>query len=260
MYKDDKQAYDTHYNYINCLCDISNKLKLESVINFRKAKIPLIDTKKNLIRLTKKSLIDEHNIVKEDKDYSYASTSWLPVKTYYLIFNILLTTDYLFTLQKQSFTVSHKKIIGTFTQKLENQDIFFSEPVLNQVFDKSILNFKVKSGANLCRKTSKEDMYKMTLRKIAYYKVDDWKRQNNIENLRTATNKTKYQSFLKNFKVSIFDFPYYMRIRANYRDFAFIERVDTNDTANYFNSYFNFTVNFTKALEYLNKEIIKKRQ
>ena len=93
------------------------------------------------------------------------------------------------------------------------------------------LTHKVASGANLSSRTTDDDMYKMAIRKIAKYKVDDWKQRNHI-NLRKSAHKTKYQIYLSNFSVSIFDFPYYMRIRSNYRDFAFIEGVTTDETAN----------------------------
>ena len=68
--------------------------------SLQKAGLPDIDQKKNLIVLTKKSLSDEKKIVDIDKDYSYASTSWLPVKSYYLIFNVLLTVEYVIKIQK----------------------------------------------------------------------------------------------------------------------------------------------------------------
>lgn len=226
--------------------------------SLRNAALPDLDEKKNLIDLTKKSLNDEYKIVQIDKDYSYASTSWLPVKSYYLIFNILLTIEYVFKIQKSIYRLGHTSCIDEFTRKLESGEIQFSEPLLNQVFNQSILNHVVRSGANLSSRTSSDDMYKMAIRKIAKYKLDDWKNKNHI-NLRRKTHKTKYQQHLNTFKVSIFDFPYHMRIRSNYRDFAFIDGVTTDETAQYFNTFFGFTVHFVKSLESLKKDLIKVR-
>jgi hypothetical protein len=59
--------------------------------------------------------------------------------------------------------------------------------------------------------------------------------------------------------VSVFDFPYYMRIRSNYRDFAFIDGVTTDETADYFNSFFAFTVYFVKMLESLKTNLVNFR-
>lgn len=252
------QAYDTHFNYIKCLCALAKITTLQYTGSLRKANLPDIDEKKNLIDLTKKSLSDEHKIVGIDKDYSYASTSWLPVKSYYLIFNILLTVEYIFKIQKSIFRLGHINCVDEFTRKLQAQEIQFSNPILNQVFDQSILVHKVVSGANLSSRTTDDDMYKMAIRKTAKYKIDDWKQRNHI-NLKKSAHKAKYQTYLSNFSVSIFDFPYYMRIRSNYRDFAFIDGVTTNETADYFNTFFAFTVHFVKMLEKLKMELVSSR-
>jgi len=252
------QAYDTHLNYIKCLASLTNGTTLQYNNSIQKAALPDIDQKKNLIALTKKSLNDEKKIVDIDKDYSYASTSWLPVKSYYLIFNVLLTVEYVIKIQKSIFKLGHTKCVDEFTRKLQAQEIQFSNQILNQVFDQTILNYKVASGANLSSRTTDDDMYKMAIRKIAKYKIDNWKQANKI-NLKKKTDKVKYQTYLSNFSVSIFDFPYYMRIRSNYRDFAFIDGVTTDETAEYFNTFFTFTVYFVKMLESLKTNLVSSR-
>lgn len=80
-----------------------NSTTLQYNNSLQKAGLPDIDQKKNLIALTKQLLNDEKKIVDIDKDYSYVSTSWLPVKFYYLIFNVLLTTEYVIKIQKRCF-------------------------------------------------------------------------------------------------------------------------------------------------------------
>ena len=252
------QAYDTHFNYIKCLCGLMKNTNLQYTGLLKKVSISNINEKKNLIDLTKKSLNDEYKIVQIDEDYSYASTSWLPIKSYYLIFNILLTIEYIFKVQKSIFRLGHTSCVNEFTRKLNRKEIQFSEPILNQVFDQSILTYTVKSGANLSSLTDKNDMYKMAIRKIAKYKIEDWKQKNNI-NLKKPAYKIKYQQHIESFTVSVFDFSYYMRIRSNYRDFAFINGVTTAETAQYFNTFFNFTFLFVKVLEKMKKELINIR-
>ena len=123
-----QEAFRTHHNYIRSL-----RLLIEgsTLSHFDKRRIvrgpiPLLDTKKNLIELTKKSLNDEANIVRKDQDYSYASTSWLPVKTYYLLFNMMMTIEYLFTLDPSSFKIGHTACSTRFTTRLANRTICFS--------------------------------------------------------------------------------------------------------------------------------------
>jgi hypothetical protein len=255
----EQQAFDTHFNYISCLANLLNGATLKYTHALTKAGLSNIDEKKNLIKLTKQSLNDESHIVAIDKDYSYASTSWLPIKAYYLIFNILLTIEYIIKIQKNAFSRGHHACVEEFTRKLKDKEIEFSVPELNVVYDQSILNHKNAAGANLSKKTSDADMYKMAMRKIANYKLEDWKKRNHINGKKKA-DRARLAHYLTNvFFVSIFDFPYFMRIRSNYRDFAFIEGVSTTDTARYFNEYVLLTARFVKTLEELKKALIKAR-
>ncbi|MCH7691543.1 MAG: hypothetical protein IIA17_10945 [candidate division Zixibacteria bacterium] len=222
--------------------------------------MPLLDQKQNLIDLTKRSLADEYEIAAIDHDYSYASTSWLPIKSYYLIFNVLLTIEYIFRLRKNVFKYSHAACVDAFTKKLEQNLISFSEPILNQVFDKTLLTLKTDSGANLSSKTNLPDMFEMVIRKIAKYKDEDWKSKNKID-LRKSAHREKHQKYLNSsFRVSIFDFAYFMRIRANYRDFAFIEGISSSETFEYFGKYYGFTLNLIGALDSLKTKLIAVRK
>src|ERR1700719_4583477 len=105
------EAFRTHHNYIRSLKNLMSGSTLvhANIGKIAQAPTPLLEFKKNLIELTKRSLRDEARIVRVDKEYSYASTSWLPVKVYYLLFNEMLTIDYLFTLDPQSFKLGHGK-------------------------------------------------------------------------------------------------------------------------------------------------------
>lgn len=220
-----------------------------------RASLEHLDTKRNLIDLTLKSLKDEYNIVQQDNSYSYASTSWLPIKTYYLIFNLMLTVEYILQIQKSVFSYQHIKCIEEFTRKLEAKEIEFSEPLLNNVFDRNIFKHKEVSGANLSRRIGIDRRYTMAIKKVAKYKLEEWKRKEKV-NLKSNMGKSKREKYLESFKISIFEFPYYMRIRSNYRDFAFIEGVSNSDTARYFNSYYNFALNLHHALNNLKRNML----
>lgn len=250
----DRQSFDTHYNYIRCLNILMSGSTLSYLNRCLPHPIPEAGTKDNLINLTARSLREEYDIVQIDEDYSYASTSWLPVKSYYLLFNILLTVEYLLKLQARAFRTSHVACIEEFTRKLRGGEIEFNKPLLNLVFDRTIFEFRELPGANLSPATNTARMYKMAIRKVAQYKLDDWVKKSNI-NPRTSAGRQLKENYLNTFSISIFEFPYMMRIRANYRDFAFIDGVTTTDTKRYFNMYYNFTLNFSNALNILKIEL-----
>ena len=256
--KQEKQAFQTHYNYANCLASLTDKVTLLSKEKLSHLDLPELDCKLNLINLTKKSLQDEYRIVKIDKDYSYASTSWLPIKGYYLIYNMLLTIEYILTGQKQKFNMGHQTCVEEFTSKLFHKKIQFDNSILNKIFSGTILNLRETSGANLSTRVNLDRRYQMAMRKVSIYKCDDLKRKLKI-NLKTKLGKTLFASCKNNFKMSIFEFPYYMRIRSNYRDFAFIEGVTTLETSNYFTTYYSFIINFCLALENLKLDLLNMR-
>lgn len=254
----ERQAFDTHYNYAQCLSTLTKDVSLSFVPSLAKFDLPFLRTKDNLILLTAKSLRDEFEIVQIDQDYSYASTSWLPIKGYYLLFNVLLTIIYILTAQKKSFLMSHTKCIQKFTQMLKSGEMLFTNSLLNKVFDGEIFSLRETTGANLSTKIAFDRMFQMAMRKASVYKKEEWKRRGSI-NLRTTTGKTKYVKYVTNFNFSIFEFPYYMRIRSNYRDFAFIEGVSSSDTKIYFETYFTFIMNLFVALEKLKDDLIRMR-
>ncbi len=252
----EKEAFITHLNYAKCLnslvlgCSIGNSGSLELL------EVPLVDGKKSLISLTKKSLADEYQIVQIDRDYSYASTSWLPIKGYYLLFNQMLTILYLLTGKENAFSLRHTDCMDKFTRMLEQRSLGFNNDLLNQVFNKNIFNFHEAPGANLSLRTSVEKLFQMAMKKVALYKLEDWKR---MKNLRTESGRKQKARYLQDFKISVFEFPYYMRIRSNYKDFVFIEKVSTWDTKEYFETYYSFIVNFNIALENLKKMLFNQR-
>lgn len=254
----EKQAFDTHYNYADCLAALTNKVSLTFNGNLTPQALPHLGSKDNLIRLTRQSLEDEYHIVQIDRDYSYASTSWLPIKGYYLLFNMLLTIEYVLAGQERAFSLGHARCIEVFTGRLERGEIQFSNPVLNKVFDGSIFSLRETAGANLSRRIDIDRRYQMAIRKVSFYKRDEWKRKHNI-NFRTRNGRRRRDAYIRNFKISVFEFPYYMRIRSNYRDFAFIEGVSTWDTKNYFESYYLLILNFFVALENLKNYLVTTR-
>ncbi len=92
------------------------------------------------------------------------------------------------------------------------------------------------------------------------YKQQEWQRQVKIGSFHSHENRRKREVYRQKFRLSIFEFPYHMRLRANYRDFAFIEGVSFTDTANYFNEYYWFTAGLAKTLDGLKRQLVKARQ
>lgn len=181
-----------------------------------------MDTRANLIDLTRRSLRDEKRIVDLDPEYSFASTSWLPVKGYYLAFNQLLTIEYLLDPKPNTFGIGHGTCLDRFTRRIARGELVFSQPILNEVFDGSVFQPQDQSGANLSRRIGPERRFRMAMAKVAGYKEDEWKRKKKIASFRARADREQRDQYRADFQLSVLEFPYYMRVRANYRDFAFI--------------------------------------
>lgn len=252
----DQQEFDTHFNYISALNVLTDNISLKTNQKFNTKKLPDLDKKTNLIKLTLKSLKDEYDIVQKDAEYSYASMSWLPVKSYYLLYNTLLTIEYVVKCNSHIYELRHQKCIEEFTRKIETKEIEFDIFFLNQVFDKDIFNLKFAPGLNLSMRTTIDILFSMLMKKASIYKLESWQRNEKIKDFKTKKCRAKKEAYLDKFKISIFEFPYYMRVRCNYKDLSFIDRVSSQDTAKYFNAYYNFTLNMLKALNGLKEEIL----
>jgi hypothetical protein len=104
-----------------------------------------------------------------------------------------------------------------------------------------------------------ERLFNIAMAKIADYKEDEWKRQNGIRDFLKASTREKRDEFRKGFTCSVFEFPYYMRLRASYRDFAFIEGVSTAETAHYFQTYLTLILSFYCLLDKLKRQLVQTR-
>lgn len=256
--KSERLDFETHLKYATLIAELSDNLKISSSI---KPKLSISDTKKlkdkiQLVKLTKKSLDQEYEIVCFDKDYSSASVLWLPIKTYYLIYHLLCITDCIITGKLSSLSAGHHDCVNTFTKMLEVSEMQFNKPSLNLIFDENILGFTTKSGEHLKIDVADDVIYKLLMKKMANSKIDNYKITQGLSG-RRAKDKARIDKFKNNIKVSIFDFFHLMRLRMNYRNLNFIDNMPSSDTKLYFEKYYisadNFYKCFTKYINELSK-------
>ena len=254
----DRLDFETHLKYVSLLAKLSKGVSVTCTLKpkLNKSKLNALKNKLQLIELTKKSIQDEYKIVQIDKEYSTASVLWLPIKTYYLAYHLLCITDYLISDDIRSLSEKHSKCIDTFTKMLSSGAIQFSEPLLNGVYDKSILNFKTVSGELLRAGVKDEILYKSLMKKIAKEKIENFKISNGIVEVRTKKNKDKVEKFKNSLTVSIFDFFYSMRLRMNYRNFNFIDDIPSVNTKTYFEEYYKTAGCFYVAFSNLKNKLI----
>lgn len=252
--------FNTHANYIRLLNATSKDMGLEFSQSCKKAiKNPskLLNKKINLIQFTLRSISEEYKIILDSNDFAVVCCSWIPVKSYYVIFNSLLVLQYLITCDEKALSSAHSEINNDFKGYIERNEIKFSKDCFNKVYKgeeiEKLSNWKSGSGESLKKHSfNEEDRFKHILKKIIEYKKEEFKRMNNIKSLSGKAKK----DFLSKTKINLSDFFYCYRIKANYGGMDFLDK-DISDLKfkEFFNNYSFFTVNYYKCLKKLINEL-----
>ncbi len=257
-FRTERYDFETHLIYAELLERLSDAV---TVSTQQTAKLSSSDAEKlkekiQLVKLTKKSIDQEYEIVTFDKEYSTASVLWLPIKTYYLIYHLICILECLLTGNLKHLSGGHSTLVSEFAKKLEKSDLEFSNTQLNLVFDQDILNFKTKSGEHLHHGVADDTLYKLLMKKVAKEKIANFKITNALD-ARKGADKARIVKFTNSLKVSIFDYFYLMRLRTNYRNSNFIDDLPSKDTKVYFEKYYSASCNFYSATTKLINQLMK---
>ena len=118
----------THLNYVSFMQLVSKNMKLSCNLSIQNQiqESRNLAKKTNLLNLTMKSIKGEYNTIMENPDYAELCVSWISVKSYYIIYNLLLILEYLISGSESAFGFSHKKVINSFKNRLEENEISFN--------------------------------------------------------------------------------------------------------------------------------------
>src|SRR3989338_3929051 len=93
----DHPQFTTHKNYIEYIRKESKglTLKCKNSISARMRMSENAKKKIQLIKMTIKNIEMEGKMVTQSPEYAEIAISWMPVKAYYLIFNLTILLEYL---------------------------------------------------------------------------------------------------------------------------------------------------------------------
>ena len=98
------------------------------------------------------------------------------------------------------------------------------------------------------------------IKKLAIYSLEEFKRSKNIRSFQSRENKKLRNNFLDSKQISICEFFYWYRIKANYRDLEYLNKDISDDKfKSFYCSYYELTRNFYKAFRELINSIAKIR-
>lgn len=242
----DHPEFTTHKYYVEYMRSISDGLTLKCK-NSISARIPISDVAKKkvqLIKLTIKNLETEAKIVERYPEYAEVAISWMPVKAYYLIFNLTILLEYLISGDARFLTTTHQKSLGQLRQLIETGELSFSQSALNEIkTGEEIEALKVGKWDNL--RSSTATRKSQIFRKLADYAKDDLRRKYKTDRL----NRAQMAEFRKS-KFILPELFYWYRIKVNYRDLEFISsNVTMAEFKKFHQDYNMLTRNFYRAFK-----------
>lgn len=254
----------THLNYVSFVNELSKDLTITCKRSIAKAipNIPILDKKVNLIKLTLKGIDGEYKIILENPEYAIVCVSWISVKAYYLLYNLCLILKYLMTGNKSSFNSSHLTMLEDFKDYVSRGELEFNKSEFNKFYPcREIVNWKSKSGSNIkFIGVDAEERFLQIIKKLTSYSLEEFKRSKNIKSFRSKEAKKVLNNFLDSKKISICEFFYWYRIKANYRDLEYLNKDIRDDKfRSFYCSYYELTKNFYKAFRELINNIAKVR-
>lgn len=246
----DYPEFVTHSNYVSSLSGFATNLNVNIVSSSNSVlhEPAALRKKIKLIQLTHKNLIEEMRSIESTIEYSQVCVSWLPVKSYYLYFNLLLTLHYLITGNDDCFNLDHKKLHQKQNELLRSGAIAFSEARFNKLYSgNEIISWQIPAASNLIRgAVDLAIRNKQIIKKLYEYKRQDYKK---IKGIKRLAGQAKID-FNNSVCLSLSDFFYIYRIKANYRDMEFIDMgVPAIDFYKFYKDYFSLTMNYYDSLK-----------
>jgi hypothetical protein len=241
--------FTTHSNYLNFISGISGGLTINIPAHFSAISntVPVQVTKKvGLTKLVMKNIDSEMDQINQFRDYAQICSSWIPVKSYYLFFNLLLILEWLIDDDISWLSNTHEAVNHRLKELIRNNEIIFNEPYFNSIIPATrTSSWMIPSGSNIViGNPDPRTRYRQVIKKILDYKKDDFKRRRNIKRL-TGANNT---NFLTSTDLNLWEFLYWYRIKANYRDMEFLESgVNVSDFYLYYLNYHTLCFNLHKA-------------
>lgn len=245
----------THFNYVEYLSTLSNKISVDfkPSLKTKIVKSNNLEKKITLIKLTLENIKQEYETILKTPEFAVVCVSWISVKSYYLIFNLSMILRYLITCEEKSFNCTHTQLLHEFNEYFARGELSFSKRKFSTIYNGKVAHDWTAPVSNNVRTNyDPEILYLQIIKKLQEYKEDDYKYKNNILSIRKKKDKEKVMYFRENSKVSIFEFFYWYRIKASYRDLEFLDKaISSKKFADYYINYYKLTLNIHDALKNL---------
>lgn len=249
----DKSDFFTHLNYARRMAMICHGMNITTNTNHRNVERVVVN--KDMVRfaklseLTARSIESDVDYIKEDIEYSSICAPWFPVKCYYRLYYLESILLFLKGNDCGFKSSGHHKVRSVLNAELRSRTIKYNTMTdhLGVLEIHECINFTGGRSASIKKDFWKQDDATRSLLKLlARYKFESWKVD---KKLRTAEGQKQKNHFnLQN--ISVFDYAYQMRLKANYKDLNFLdpERISPKESRQFVGAYNIFYSNYSTAL------------
>ncbi|MFY9287176.1 MAG: hypothetical protein WAO98_01615 [Alphaproteobacteria bacterium] len=241
-----RASFRTHLNYIKCI----EKLLLTSKFFAKQIGSPIksefgIRRFKKLNKITVKSIERDIELAREDPEFGMIIAPWFPVKCYYALYYFESILINLIDGDMAGFRHGgHGAVRKKICNLVSTKNIYFDEATLDMVYSLSRISSMppINPGQNTKNSYwSEVQCGDSVAKKLFDYKLYD-RKINKKWNLYSPKDRAEKKDFIKTERLMLIDFFYWYRIKANYRDFDYIDfenGITPAETLQYLESYFN---------------------
>lgn len=252
-----KASFRTHLNYIKCL----EKLFNGNTISATKVGTPAkrnseIAKFQKLYKVTHKSIKKDIELAREDSAFAVIVAPWFPVKCYYALYYLESVLTHLIDGNTHGFGKGgHAGIRKKLSSLIDSGALVFSVADLNKIYSLPDIQQlpAINAGQNARSDYwQKEDCINSVAKKLMDYKLHDAKLGRKW-NLRTKKHQDERKLFIRTERLTISDFFFWYRIKANYRDLDYIDfenGISETEVLDYLETY-------NKVFEYYRAQLVK---
>lgn len=220
--------FKTHMNYAKCIKVELSGVSIAPLISMS-AVVSMGDIRRfaKLAKLTNSSLKADIQGARSEHEYAHVVAPWFAVKCYYRVYYLESILINVYSGSGRPFGNGGHIFVRNEMQKYcRSGSVTSSQGRLETVESCSAaMKHRIPSGSNIASKFYlTQDCARSIRRKLASYATDNWKRNHKkYKAFRTKEARADLQNYINGKSVSLLDYFYYMRVKANYRDADFLD-------------------------------------
>jgi len=222
--------FRTHWNYVKCLNRLFSGAQIQINVDVNTYVDPAPAGRfEKLSQITLKGIQQELQACHQEVTYASVIAPWIPVKCYYRLYYLESILLYFLDIDYRGFhNGGHTSVRSSLLANLESGRISISGVSATELSEirtwEQATSFSTYPGSNIGGDYHMyPDCHQSIKKKVAEYIKIDWMQKKKITSFRTAAARLLRDRELKPKKFLLWDYFYWMRIKANYRDVDFLD-------------------------------------